>query len=232
MARFARSELRPLQSSLLHSAELVGSRLQSRLAELKRSDPEEARRFYRSWTPTWAAKYISNASGQINKLSGFLPYFTGVRQAYDVGVGPGFLARLLMDAQGVRLFGCDVEPGGTLVFEELRKELGLEQCVQIHTVQPRQPIPIPEGCDTLIGFRASFSEGYTPADYQWLFDHCRERLTGDKRVVWLLNSASYEVEGVKDFFLRRAEFPLWDSTIPEAMHKQRVESLFCQLSLA
>lgn len=225
-------ELRRVELLILDAANAVHARLQSRYEELQRKTPVPARKFRENWTPQWADKYLVNAPAQIHKNTRFLRYFAGSSQVFDVGVGPGFLMKLLIEAQGLRVFGCDVESGKTLVFDELRKELGLEPFVQTHRVRPRQPIPIPEGCDTLMAFRASFCDFYTTADYDWLFDHCRERLVGPKRIVLLLNGRSYEVEGVKDYFRRRAEFPLWDPSIPEAMHGSRVESLFCQLSLA
>jgi len=202
-----------------------------RHAKLTRHDLKHARQYYNSWTPDWARKYLDGARNQVGKCRRFLPHLTGFDRAYEIGVGPGFLLKLLTDVHGVAIRGCDVGPDEALVFHAMHEELGIAELVQVHRVRPRQEIPIVEGSEALLAFKTFFCETYTVADYRWLLDHCRERLSGDKQVILLLNACCFDVDGVQAFFMGRAEFPLLDPNIsPSQQHWDN--RTFCRVRLA
>ncbi len=217
------------ETALIAAANRVRGSLEAELESLRRSDPHSAKRFLASWNPNWAKKYLHNAEAKVRKWRRFFPHLAGVRQAYEIGVGPGYLFRLLMDVYGVQLSGCDVEPGHTLVFEALRQELGIAHLVETHRVRPRREIPITEGSEAMLAFLTSFCETYSVADYRWLLDHCRERLSGDKQVLILFNARCFEVDGVQQFFQRNAEFPLLGEH--QAASKPHAAA-FCRVRLA
>ena len=220
-----------VQQYLIEAAGQVKARIEAEYEQLLRTDPEQAADFQRRLTPEWQDKYLDRASDHIVKWAELLPHLTGFRHGYEIGVGPGSLFRLLTDLKGVTMRGCDTDPEEAIVFRELRKQIGIDTLVDAHPVQRREPIPFRDGTDALLGFYTTFSRKFSVADWEWLFDFCRERMTGDKLVFLIPNPKSWGREGVEEFFRRRGEFPLLDPAIPirgQLWHQQ----VFCRLSLA
>ena len=219
-----------VQRDLLAGASRVRRRIDKFIERLRDEDPRRAASFERRLNPDWAHKYLDLAAMQVRKWPMFMPHLTGFSRGYEIGVGPGYLFRLLMEVRGTEMRGCDVDPARAVVFRELRREFGITDLVDIHKVEPRQEIPIAEGSDALLAFFTSFCECFSLDDYRWLFDHCRERLSGDKQVFLLLNPRCYDAAGLDAFLRRHAEFPLLDRTRPEAEQRHRTRA-FCRLSL-
>lgn len=220
-----------VQQYLIDAAGQVKIRIEAEYEQLLRTDPERAADFRRRLTPEWKDKYLDRASDHIVKWAELLPHLTGFRRGYEIGVGPGSLFRLLTDLKCVTMRGCDTDPDEAIVFRELRKQIGIDALVDAHPVQRREPMPLREGTDALLGFYTTFSRKFSIADWEWLFDFCRERMTGDKLVFLILNPKSWGREEVEEFFRLRGEFPLSDPAIPirdQLWHQQ----VFCRLSLA
>ncbi|HEY5411347.1 MAG TPA: sulfotransferase family 2 domain-containing protein [Caulobacteraceae bacterium] len=220
-----------VQQDLVAAAQQVRQRIEAHYEHLLRTDPEGAADYHRRLTPMWKDKYLDRAPEHIAKWAELLEHLDGFRQGYEIGVGPGSLFRLLTDLKQVAMRGCDTEPDETIVFRELRKQLGIAELVDAHAVQRRTPMPIAEGTDALLGFYTTFSKDFSVPDWEWLFDYCRERMVGDKLVYLIPNPKSYNQDGVAAFFRQRAEFPLLDIPTP-GRAKQWHEKTFLRLSLA
>lgn len=219
-----------VQRELLAAAQRVRGRIEAHLEELRRTDPSKAEDFWERLTPVWKDKYCDRAGEHIAKWREFMPHLDGFAQAYEIGVGPGSLFRLLAELKGVRMWGCDVDPERSVVFRELRKELGISGRVDNHPVQRRTPVPIPEGTEALIAFYTTFSRKFSVQDWEWLLDFCRERLVGEKWILMLPNPKSFGREGVAEFFRRKADFPLLDAKAPEDSQLWHNRA-FCRFSL-
>ena len=220
-----------VQRELVAAAGRVRGRLEAHLEELRRTDPAKAEDFWERLTPEWKDKYCDRAGEHIAKWREFMPHLDGFAQAYEIGVGPGSLFRLLTDLKGVRMWGCDADPEHSIVFRELRKEVGISDRVDNFPVQRRTPVPIPEGTEALMGFYTTFSRKFSVQDWEWLLDFCRERLVGEKWIVMLPNPKSFGREGVAEFFRRKADFPLLDPKVPEESQLWH-NRVFCRFRLA
>ncbi len=91
------------------------------------------------------------------------------------------------------------------MYVALRRELGLLDRVIEHRVVYRQPIPIPEGTDTVIAFLPAFDVGWLPQQYDWLHEECFRK--GVSRVFWRLN-AKHSSPRARDYFLAVGAFPV------------------------
>ncbi len=214
----------------------------TKLARLKAESPCQGAYYYASLVPSWigrepnaepnALKYLRDGEAHINKWpKHFLRYMTSVKKGYELGVGPGFLLRYLIDVEGADMRGCDLDPAKNLIFRDLRDELGLAHRVDVHAVKSGQPIPVPEGCDSVFGFWTVFTETWSLSDHAWFLDHCREHLIGEKRVFMLFNSRGYDDHPeIQDYYIRRgAEFPYLAN--PAANMHPRDRNAFCILRL-
>jgi hypothetical protein len=227
---------------LLSSANAVLERFDAEHRRLLQECPERAATFYASLVPSSleepdsyceprAMKYLRDASGHINKWTeGLLLHMSGIRRGYEIGVGPGYLFRMLMDVYRTDMLGCDLDPAKNLIFRDLREELGISNRVDEHEVKSGRPIPIPSGCDAVLGFWTVFTESWNRKDHAWFLDFCRERLVGDKRVFMLFNAGSYdEHPEIFDYYCKRgAEFP-WLRSI--ARVPERDKRAFCIVRL-
>ncbi len=225
------TEFERVERGLLEAAEKVRSRIEAHYERLWSEDPKRAERFWLRLTPEWKDKYLDRAQGHIRKWKQFMPHLDGFASAYEIGVGPGSLFALLRELKGVAMRGCDTDPDETVVFRELRREIGIADLVDNHAVRRRQPLPLPEGAEAVLGFYTTFSRKFSVEDWQWLLDFCRERLAGDKLILLVPNPKSFGREGVNEFFRKRAEFPLRDPKVPEERQLWH-ERAFLRLSLA
>ena len=57
----------------------------------------------------------------------------------------------------------------------------------------------------MIAFWTVFNVGWGVGDYQWLHDFCRERLTGERLLIWHFNEGTMTDE-VRSFYRSIAEF--------------------------
>jgi hypothetical protein len=226
----------------LAAAETVLRAFDAEYQRLREVDPERAASFYASLVPSSAnllpahaepnaLKYLRQAEGHVYKWATYFhPHMASVRKGYELGVGPGYLFRLLMDVYGMEMRGCDLNPDRNLIFRELRKELKIADLVDVHEVGSGGDIPIPEDCDAVMGFWTVFTERWSVHDHIWFLDHCRERLVGEKQVFLLFNSDGYDnCPEVQAFYRRRAEFPLRDNAMCD-LH-ERDKNAFCIVRL-
>ncbi len=227
----ARMSWKKARVALNAHADIIKARVDAHIAHLEAVDPERAKHFISRLTPELKAKHLDAARFQIGKWGKFLPHLTGVTRSYEIGVGPGYLLKLMILVHGTKATGCDLDPSHAKVFELLWKELGVADLVEIHRVRRRRPIPVPDGADAVLAFSTTFNEGYTLADHQWFVDHLRERLVGEKQVFMLFNTRCFEHEGVREFYSGIADFPLLDPS--RAAQVQHWDSqAFCRLRLA
>lgn len=211
-------------NAILQAANFTQARFEQQYADLLATDPDAAATFFASLVPASARsvsphcrpnayKYVAEAHGHIHKwTSYFLPYMNSVRSAYELGVGPGYLLKFMADVYGTQIRGCDLAQSKNLVFAAVREQLGISKLVDEHEIKPRRPIPIPDGCEAVLGFWTVFTERWTVSDHAWFLDYCRERLSGNKRVFLLFNARNYDdAPDVRCFYAARAAFPLQDA---------------------
>lgn len=154
-------------------------------------------------------KYIRAVEGHVRKWRVFTPYLGGLRRAFEIGVGPGYLFRIMMDLYGTDMRGCDIDPTTNRVFRDLREELGLSARVMTHRVVARQDIPIPDGSEAVIGFWTVFTETFSLKDHKRFVAQCREKLVGPKKLVMLFNTRGYdECPEIFKWYQTFAAFPL------------------------
>jgi hypothetical protein len=154
-------------------------------------------------------KYIRSVGGHVRKWRTFTPYLSGLQRAFEIGVGPGYLFRMMMDLYGTDMLGCDLAPGTNRVFRDLREELGISSRVMTHKVVARQDIPIPRGSEAVIGFWTVFTETFSLSDHKWFVAQCREKLIGPKKLVLLFNTRGYdECPEIFKWYRTFANFPL------------------------
>jgi hypothetical protein len=137
-------------------------------------------------------KYIRSVEGHVRKWRSFTPYLSGLRKAFEIGVGPGYLFHIMIEVYGTDMRGCDLEPSKNRVFRDLREELGLSDRVMTHKVVARQDIPIPEGSEAVLGFWTVFTETFSLDDHKWFVAQCREKLVGPKKLALLFNTRGYD----------------------------------------
>lgn len=137
-------------------------------------------------------KYVRSVEGHVRKWRTFTPYLSGLRKAFEIGVGPGYLFHIMIEVYGTDMRGCDIDPAKNRVFHDLREELGLSDRVMTHKVVARQDIPIPEGSEAVLGFWTVFTETFSLDDHKWFVAQCREKLVGPKKLVLLFNTRGYD----------------------------------------
>jgi hypothetical protein len=219
-----------VRADLTAAARHVLGKIRDHQARLE-GDPVRAERFNRRLTEALVTKYLVRVEKPLAFWPGVLPHLVGFSRGYEIGVGPGYLFKLLMETQSVQMRGCDCDPNRSVVFRELRRTLGIEDLVDVHPVRRRRPIPIPEGTQALLGFFTEFNYGYSLDDWRWFLDHCRERLTGPKLVYLLPNVKALKREGVAEYFARLGEHPLLRPGAP-AVVPPALRRLFCRIQLS
>jgi hypothetical protein len=137
-------------------------------------------------------KYIRSVEAHVRKWRNFTPYLSGLRKAFEIGVGPGYLFHIMIEVYGTDMRGCDLDLAKDRVFRDLREELGISDRVMTHKVVARQDIPIPEGSEAVLGFWTVFTETFSLDDHKWFVAQCREKLVGPKKLVLLFNTRGYD----------------------------------------
>jgi len=235
-------KLSEIEQPIVAAANLVCKRFDDEYEKLKQVAPEEASAYFLGLVPSHlsregkihepkAMKYIRRPHGHVHKWSYFLPYLNGLKKAYEIGVGPGYLFRLMIDYYSTNMTGCDLDASKNIIFRELRKQLGIADRVQEHKVTAGQEIPIPAGSEAIFGFWTVFNRTWTVDDHAWFLDHCREQLVGDKKVVLLFNDVGFDdCPEIQSFYRSRAEFPLLKDERALKM-APRDKNAFCILHL-
>jgi hypothetical protein len=188
--------------------------------QLALTDANAAAEFFRAIVPSGqrlhadideprVMKYIRLVEAHVRKWRLYTPYMSGLRKAFEIGVGPGYLFRMMIDLYGTDMRGCDLDPAKNRVFRDLREELGLSARVMTHKVVAGKDIPIPDGSDAVLGFWTVFTEKFSLKDHKWFVAHCREKLVGPKKLVLLFNTRGYdECPEIFKWYQTFAEFPL------------------------
>ena len=235
-------QLAEIEAKLVKAAVRVRNRLDQEYESLKLTSPDDAGLFYHNLVPSnriyageidepVAMKYLRHATGHVHKWVPILPFLSGLRKVYEIGVGPGYLFRMMMDYYSTDMVGCDIDPRKNLIFDKLRNELGIADRVQLHRVISGHDIPIPEGTEGLCAFWTVFNFGWSVADHAWFIEHCREKLVGEKRLVLLFNARGYDDQPeIQEFYRNRARFPFLESDIAPRFHP-RDKNAFCVLNL-
>jgi len=154
-------------------------------------------------------KYIRSVEAHVRKWRLYTPYLSGLRKAFEIGVGPGYLFRIMIDLYATDMRGCDLDPAKNRIFRDLREELGLSARVMIHKVVAGRDIPIPDGSEAVLGFWTVFTEAFSLDDHKWFVAQCREKLVGPKKLVLLFNTRGYdERPEIFEWYRTFGEFPL------------------------
>jgi len=239
------------EAGAIKAAGRVLQRLEKEYREYKITQPERAAEYFLSLVPAqlarWksgsivetsdcieepnAMKYLRHPRGHVHKFARFLPFMADATRIFEIGVGPGFMFRLLMDVYDADMHGCDLDPNKNVIFRELRRELKIDDRVQEHRVAPQQEIPIPPETEALVSFWTVFNFKWGISDHRWFLDFCSERLSGEKKVVLLFNSKGFDDKPeVKRLYHQLGTFPLRDPGKP-VTSDYTVEDAFCILHL-
>lgn len=144
--------------------------------------------------PSAPVKYAIEARRNVEMWREFLPYLRGIEAAFEIGVGPGYLFRLMMDLYGTRMTGCDVEIAQCGVYDTIRAALGVKHLVAEHFVAKRLSTPVTPGAEVVMAFALVFDYGFHPDGTRWLWtveDH-----------EWFLNDLAKQVTGRRQFICR------------------------------
>jgi hypothetical protein len=213
-------EQQKIEAEIIEAAKRVEARYHQEQQLLALSDANAAAAFFRAIVPSSkrldanvdeprVMKYIRSAEPHVRKWRLFTPYMSGLRKAFEIGVGPGYLFRLMIDLYGTDMRGCDLDPAKNRVFRDLREELGLSARVMTHKLVAHQDIPIPEGSEAVLAFWTVFTETFSLDDHKWFVAHCREKLVGPKKLVLLFNTRGYdECPEIFEWYQTFGEFPL------------------------
>lgn len=147
--------------------------------------------------PAAPVKYAIEARRNVEMWKEFLPYLQGFSAIFEIGVGPGYLFRLLMDLFGTRMTGCDIELDQRGVYDAIREELGIKPLVREHFVARRVSTPITPGAEAVIAFALVFDYGFRPEDYsrwlwtvedhEWFLRDIARQLTGRRQLICRFN---------------------------------------------
>jgi hypothetical protein len=235
-----------IESEIIEAVKRVEARYHKEQQQLALTDARAAADFFRFIAPSGkrlhanideprVMKYVRSVEGHVRKWRLYVPYMSGLRTAFEIGVGPGYLFRIMMDLYGTDMRGCDLDPAKNRIFRDLREELGLSARVMTHKVVAGQDIPIPEGSEAVLGFWTVFTETFSLNDHKWFVAHCRQKLVGAKKLVLLFNTRGYdECPEVFEWYKTFAEFPLLAQSVGgEAAQKMnpRDRAAFCVAEL-
>jgi hypothetical protein len=208
-----------IETEIIEAVKRVEAGYHKEQQQLALTDANAAADFFRAIVPSGrrlhatvdeprVMKYIRSVEAHVRKWRFYTPYMSGLQKAFEIGVGPGYLFRIMMDLYGTDMRGCDLDPAQNRVFRDLREELGLSDRVMTHKVVAGRDIPIPEGTEAVLGFWTVFTEKFSLDDHKWFVAHCREKLVGPKRLVLLFNTRGYdECPEVAEWYRTLGEFP-------------------------
>jgi len=151
-------------------------------------------------------KYAVHGRRHLKLKLRYLPLFSDLKSAYDIGVGSGQMFMLLRDALGIRTRGLDAENvKGAYLYREFRRELGIDDAVDLFEIRLGSAIPIPQGVDAVLALWPTFDRGWGPSDHDWFVNLCRSR--GAKRLVWRFNMGAVVPETLSFYEQAGAEYP-------------------------
>lgn len=237
-----------IEAELIEAAKRVEARYHQEQQQLALSDANAAAEFFRAIVPSGqrlhadvdeprVMKYIRYVEAHVRKWRLYTPYMSGLQKAFEIGVGPGYLFRIMIDLFGTDMRGCDLDPAKNRVFRDLREELGLSARVMTHKVVAGQDIPIPEGSEAVLAFWTVFTETFSLKDHKRFVAQCREKLVGPKKLVLLFNTRGYdERPEIFEWYKTVGEFPLLAEGAgvnagPGAKMSPRDRSAFCVAEL-
>lgn len=209
-----------IEAEIIEAAKRVEARYHQEQQQLALTDPNAAAEFFRGIAPSRqrlkenvdeprVMKYIRSVEAHVRKWRIYTPYMTGLRKAFEIGVGPGYMFRIMIDLYGTDMRGCDLSPTKNRVFRDLREELGLSARMMTHKVVARQDIPIPDGSEAVLAFWTVFNQTFSLDDHKWFVAHCREKLVGPKKLVLLFNAPGYDDRPeIFEWYRTFGEFPL------------------------
>jgi hypothetical protein len=235
--------LSEIENELIATVNALGAHYDAEYSALRATDPERAEQYFFDLWPAQrhlagrvseprALKYVRGARAHITKWAPtYFQFFGGLKSAYEIGVGPGYLLRLMIDHLGLQMSGCDVSRDATPLFDDIRRAIGVSHLVEDHKVTPRQEIPITPGAEALLAFQTVFNFGFTLDDHRWFLEQCRQKLSGPKKVFILFNAQGFDDEPeVQAFYRARAQFPFDDPNLPGRI-QGRDRNAFCILGL-
>src|SRR5689334_4709223 len=100
-----------IEAEIIAAAKRVEAGYHREEQQLALTDANAAAQFFRVIAPSdkrlhanvdkpRVMKYIRSVEGHVLKWRLFTPYMSGLRKAFEIGVGPGYLFRLMMDLYG------------------------------------------------------------------------------------------------------------------------------------
>jgi hypothetical protein len=237
-----------IETEIIEAVKRVEAAYHREQQQLALTDAKAAAEFFRAIVPSSqrlhadideprVMKYVRSVEAHVRKWRLYTPYMSGLRKAFEIGVGPGYLFRIMIDLYGTDMRGCDLPPAKNRVFRDLREELGLSARVMTHKVVAGNDIPIPDGSEAVLGFWTVFTEAFSLNDHKWFVAHCREKLVGPKRLVLLFNTRGYdECPEIFKWYQTFAEFPLLTEGAgvgvgPREKMNPRDRSAFCVAEL-
>src|SRR4051794_24094267 len=110
-----------IEAEIIEAAKRVEAGDQKEKKQLALHDAHGAGEFFRAIVPSVrrldsnvdeprVMKYIRSVEGHVRKWRLFTPYMSGLRKAFEIGVGPGYLFRIMIDLYGTDMRGCDLDP--------------------------------------------------------------------------------------------------------------------------
>ncbi|MBS7789892.1 hypothetical protein KTR66_07795 [Roseococcus sp. SDR] len=148
-------------------------------------------------------KYAVDARSKMEKWRKFMPFLKGFEAAFEIGVGPGYLFRLMMDFYGTRMTGCDIEFEQLGVYDALRSELGIKHLIREHFVARRVSTPVTPGSEAVLAFWLAFDSerdeegvrtGWTVEDHEWFLADIARQLSGRRQFICRFNKWWYSRE--------------------------------------
>jgi hypothetical protein len=212
------TRVRPVVDRLIAAGDKVGTSLLAEFEQLRAAGSPDAtsRRLGfanesgalspdGSRWPSAPIKYALDVREHVPKYVPYLRYFTDVRSAFDIGVGPAFLFTLLRDGMGIRMSGVDIELEQRGVYAALRRELSVCD-VWEHEVRADVEPPIPRGTEAVVAFWSTFDRGWSRHEHRQFVRMCRRN--GVRTIFWRFNSGQ-PVPEVRQFYRQLgARFPM------------------------
>lgn len=149
-------------------------------------------------------KFVYHAAAQMDLVKQYLPYFSGLSNCYEIGVGCGYLMKAMIDVHGIDAKGCDVELATRGVYRVMRDRLGIADRVEEQWILTRKPIRLPPGTEAVTTFMSVFDTKWDIPDYQWFIDDLRAN--GVRKVLWRPNRNEPETRQL--FSSLGAKFPV------------------------
>ncbi len=160
------------------------------------------------YDPRAPVKFLVDARRYVHDDAHYLTFFRDLRKVFEIGVGTGYLFAMLKTLLGIDMHGVDIDLEKSVVFRDMRKEIGIADAVSEHRVMPRRPLPIPPGTEAVTAFRTMFNQGWSVADHEWFLADCAEKLSGRKLVIVNFNERPFRADpGVVALYQRRGTLP-------------------------